>query len=218
MEPGGSGVAGLGDTAGHRTCSQRAPGLLAAPPAPAPKHWPARGSSRGVGSNCRSGPLSARSERMEYEGTRDGGEEPDRGEGRRPVGDALAAGGALRGGRAREAGALIHGPGQGGELLPGTRGAGSSPRLRCPDERKSRSYNPVFATPHVPLQVGEGARLTNRRAGERGAGRRGGPTGGWASSEPMSSRHFGTPRPITARMEGAAFDWVGAGRDRQREA
>ena len=35
--------------------------------------------------------------------------------------------------------------------------------------------------------------------------------GVWASWKPMSGSSFWTPGPITARMEGAAFDWVGAG-------
>lgn len=44
---------------------------------------------------------------------------------------------------------------------------------------------------------------------------------GWGgaepSSEPMSERSFGTPRPISARLEGAAFDWVGEDRGRGAE-
>lgn len=64
-------------TAGHRTrCSKRAPGLLAAPPAP--KHWLARGVFSGSGVQLSLGSLSKRSERREYEGTGDWGEESDR--------------------------------------------------------------------------------------------------------------------------------------------
>lgn len=48
------------------------------------------------------------------------------------VGETLAASWGLRGGSAREAGALIQGPGHRGELLPGVKGAGSSPQLSCP--------------------------------------------------------------------------------------
>lgn len=114
---------------------------------------------------------------------------------------------------------MIHGPGQRGELPGEVRGTRSSaPAHRGALESRARSYIPGLATPRVPLGRREGAGLANSRARERGAGGRGGPTGSWTSSQPMSSRNFRTPRPIPARMEGAAFDWVGAGRDCGLEA
>lgn len=176
METGGSGVAGLRDTAGRRSCSQRAPGLLAAPPAP--RHWLARGggSSREVGSNCLSGPFLSgvngwNSRALEAgERSQTAAREEAR---RRCPGGRLGA----QGRKCPRRGSLNTRPRPEGRAASRKEGAGSSPQLRCPEERRTRSHSPVFSAPHVPLQVRQGVRLTNSRAGDRRAGRGGGPTG-----------------------------------------
>lgn len=73
-------------------------------------------------------------------------------------------------------------------------------------EKKARSNRPAPEPPPGSLQVGQADKLAEDKA--RLA--RGGPLGPEPSSEPMSGRNLGTPLPISARLEGAALDWVGA--------
>lgn len=131
---------------------RKVPGLLAVPappppPTPIPRHWLARGSSQELGDKF---PLSKRSERTEYEGTKNYGDESVDCKGRRPVGAALGAGLAQER-RCLRSRSLKTPTKPEGELPQGVVGAGSSaPANRCPEERRASQHPCARTTPRLP--------------------------------------------------------------------
>lgn len=195
METGGSGVAGLGDAAGHFTCTEA---RLASSQHPPPlKHWPTRAllGSRGEGTS--NWTLSKRGLRVDYEGTEDWEEQAS------PCcsGRAGEAGWRLWGG-AREATALTHRPGRRSELLA----------LDYPSrpEKKARSNRPEPEAPQVPF------RLAKRRPGWQIAGKGqarlagGGPSGAWAFLGANEQSQFPDATPNLRPAGGRGF-WLGGG-------
>lgn len=148
MEPGGSGVAGLGDTAGHWTCTK---GRQASSQRPHLEISAGRGLFLGSGGNFLSGPFPSGVKGWNTRELETGrGVRPLRGE--EVVGAALAAGWGLKGGGAQEAEALTHEPGQRGELLQGVKGPAGRPQLtEVPRREESAQQHPCARTaPRTP--------------------------------------------------------------------
>lgn len=64
--------------------------------------------------------------------------------------------------------------------------------------------------PRFPSGWPRGGQADKLQAKDKQGWPEAGPRAPGPSSEPMSSRSFRTPRPISAQLGGAAFDWVGA--------